>query len=257
MQAALIIGLALRHIAWESIASRQSREVIAARFGGHARVDQIAIDYDSWPVQVNATVLTPAFQSRAEEVAGRLLTAVLERPVEVTIEQLRVGTAQAEGYQLAAVRAGQRAERRASRVAERLALVAGVSPDAILIDRAGSRAVVRAAPLPGASLSTYRVLESRVGQIEPGWRISLIPPVTPLSPVTFGEAGEPDEAGRRALATAIWGARRLHLPIGVGGSTEQAETILQTLEAAGVEAARIDAATADEGTVPLRWQLPE
>jgi uncharacterized hydrophobic protein (TIGR00271 family) len=251
------LGLALRQIAWEAVASRHTHDVIAARFGDRARIDQVAIDYDASPIRISATVLTPTFQTGAEGVAERLLTAVLKRPVEVTIEQLRISTAEAETYQVAAARAGDRAERRADRVAERLALVAGVSPDAILIDRSGARAVVRAAPLPGATLATYRQLEARVASAESGWQVNLIPPVATLAPVTFGEEDEPDEAGREAVATAIWGARRLQLPLGVeGASSEQVEAVLRALEAAAVAAERSGEPAGEPGTVRLQWRLP-
>ena len=252
------LGLALRQIAWEAVASRHTRDVIAARFGDRARVDQVAIDYDARPVRISATVLTPTFQAGAEQVAGRLLTAVLKRPVEVTIEQLRVSTAEAETYQLASARAGERAERRAGRVAERLALIAGVAPDAILIDRSGSRAVVRATPLPGATLATYRQLEARVADAESGWQVNLVPPVAALTPVTFGDDGEPDGVGREAIATAIWAARRLQLPIDAdGGSDEEVEAVLRAFEAAAVPAERGSDADDEPGTVRLRWRLPE
>lgn len=254
---AIPLGLALRQIAGEAVASRYSREVIAARFGSHARVDEIAIDYDSRPVRITATVFTPAFQTEAERISSQMLGTLLGYPVEVTIDQLRVGTADAEASQIAAARLGAVAEQREKRVAERLALVAGVSPDAILIDRGGERAVVRAAALPGATLSTYHVLEARVARAEPGWRVQLIPPAAPLDPVTF-EGDAPDDAGQRAIATAAWGARRLQLRIGISGErADQIEQVRQRLVEAGIDAEAAENHEAPRGAVALRWVLPE
>ena len=252
---AIPLGLALRQIAWEAVASRQSHEIIAARFGDRARVDQIAIDYDARPIRISATVFTPRFQPGAELVAERLLTAVLKRPVEVSIEQFRVGTEDAEASQLAAARAGTGAEQRASRLAERLAMVAGVDPDAVLIDRGGGRAVVRAAPLPGAGLATYRALEARVAAAEPRFRIDLIPPPAPLAPVTF-EGDAPDEAGREAVATAIWAAQRLRLRIGVAGDrADRIEAVEAALAEAGIATERASGGS-EGGAVALTWLAP-
>ena len=254
---AIPLGLALRQIAWEAVASRYSREVIAQRFGGEARVDRIAIDYEARPVRISATVFTPAFQTEAERVSSQVLSTLLGYPVEVTIDQLRVGTADAEASQLAAARAGRVAEQREQRVAERLALVAGVSPDAILIDRGGERAVVRAAALPGASLATYHMLEARVAQAEPGWQVRLIPPAAALDPVTF-DGNAPDEAGRRAIAAAAWGARRLRLRIGVSGErADRIEQVSRLLAEAGAEAEPAAGDDGPPGAVTLRWLPPE
>ena len=252
---AIPLGLALRQIAWEAVAAARSQEIIAGRFGGHARVDQVVVDYEADPIRVSAAVFTPTFRPAAEAEAERLLAALLGRTVEVDIEQFRVATEGAEASQLAAARSGAAAEQRTGRLAARLALVAGVSPDAVLIDRAGERAVVRAARLPGAGLAAYRAMEQRVAVLEPGWRIELIPPAAPLPEVSF-DGAEPDEAGREAIATAIWGARRLRLGIGIGGGgSARAEAIASALAEAGVAVERIEGA-GDSETVRLTWLAP-
>jgi uncharacterized hydrophobic protein (TIGR00271 family) len=252
---AIPLGLALRQIAWEAVAASQSQEVIAARFGDHARVDQIVIDFDADPIRISAAVFTPRFRPEAEAQAERLLTALLRRPVEVEIEQFRVATEAAEASQLAAARSGAAADQRADRLAERLALIAGVSPEAVLIDRAGARAVVRAAPLPGATLAAYRMLEARVAELEPRWRIELIPPPAALPPVTF-EGDAPDEAGREAMATAIWGARRLRLRLGIaGGTAARVEAVEEALAESGIGAERVDGGAGTDAVI-LSWLPP-
>lgn len=252
---AIPLGLALRQIAWEAVASRYSQEVIAGRFGDHARVDQVVIDYDSRPIRISAAVFTPTFQAEAEEVSERLLGAVLKRPVDVSIEQYRVGTENAEGSQLAAARSGAATEQRTARLVERLALVAGVSPDRVLIDQSGARAVVRAAPLPGATLESYRALEARIAGAEPRWRIELVPPPAPLPIVGF-DGAEPDEAGGEAIATAIWGSQRLRLPVRVSGArADRVEAVIAALREAGVAAEPAPERGDSEG-VTLSWGAP-
>ena len=254
---AIPLGLALRQIAWEAVASRYSREIIADRFDERARVDQVAIDYDSQPIRITATVFTPAFRSNAEGEAERLLAAVLKRPVDVSIEQLRVGTADADESQLAAARSRASSARRSAQIAERLALVAGVEPGAVLIDEEGTRAVVRAAPLPGTTIEAYRALEARVAEAQPNWRIELVPPPAALPEVSF-EGTEPDEAGREAIAAAAWAAQRLHLPIGVAGSrADRIEAVVEALREAGATAEAVpDGNGAGEG-VTLSWRAPQ
>ena len=244
------LGLTLKQIAWETLASRQAREVIAGLFGDRARLSDISIEYDSNPIVIEATVLTPQFKPGAEREAAERLEVTLRAPVSVTIDQFRVGAeADAEAAQLAAAR-GSAAERGASRLAERLALVAGVGPDQVIVDLVNRRALVRAAPLPGADLASYRALEARVAAAEQGWRIALVPPPAPLPNVEF-EGAAPSEAGDEALATAIWAARRLGLPVDVSG--EDAGAIAARLREQGV------VTSVSEGGGPgarLVWRTP-
>jgi uncharacterized hydrophobic protein (TIGR00271 family) len=252
---AIPLGLALRQIAWEAVAATQSRSVIAAQFGGRARVDQIDIAYEARPIRISARVFTTSFRSQAESEAERLLTAVLKRPVEVSIEQFRVRTADEEASQLASARAGDGAALSSGRIAERLALVAGVQPDAVLVDPSGERAQVRAAPLPGATLATYRAMEVRVAAAEPRWQVRLIPPAAPLSEVTF-DGQTPDEAGREAIDTAIWGARRLRLRIGVAGArADRIEMVEASFAEASVQTERVRGAARTDA-VRLTWLAP-
>jgi hypothetical protein len=129
--------------------------------------------------------------------------------------------------------------------------VAGVAPEDVLVDRTNKRAQVRAAPLPGADLASYRALEARVAAAEQGWTLILVPPAAPLPNVDF-EEGEPSEAGARALATAAWAAQRLNLPVGVAG--DDAEAVTEALEAQGVTVRPL-ASDGDSGA-RLSWVAP-
>lgn len=253
---AVPLGLSLRQIAWEALASRQVNEVISSRFGNEVRLSDITIDFDTDPISVSATVLTPEFRRNAEREAASMLRTMLRQPVEVSIEQFRVGTegGDAEATQIAAAR-GATKERTGTRVAERLALVAGVAVDQVLIDSANAQALVRASVLPGAGLAAYRALETRVSASEPGWTVSLVPPAAPLPSVPFGEEGQPDQ---QALALAVWAAQRLSLPVGVqADAEEQASEVIEALTAAGVAARRVDNTGGPAGIVRLVWLAPE
>lgn len=251
---AIPLGLALRQIAWEATASRQAREIIVSQFEGGTRLAQLELDYAHEPLRVSATVLTRQLRPDAGRAAGATLGRLFGREVEVELEQVRVGTgAQAEAAQVAAAqsaRVAAAAGEAASRAAEQLALVAGVASDAVLLDRDGRRALVTATPLPGAGIGVYRALEARVAASAPDWTIILTPPAAPLPDIALRE-GKPDPD---ALATAIWGAQRLNLPIGVSGPG--AAAVAEALTAAGVRASVV-AGGGSGNAARLRWLAPQ
>jgi hypothetical protein len=130
-------------------------------------------------------------------------------------------------------------------------LVAGVSPDQVIIDRVNRRALVRAVPLPGADLASYRALEARVGAAEQGWTITLVPPAAPLPQVEF-EEGEPTAKGAEALAVAAWAAQRLRLPIAASGNDSEAAAA--SLRRQG---ARVSVTEAEGAGARLTWLAPD
>lgn len=249
---AIPLGLALRQIAWEATAQRQAREVIVGQFESGTRLAQLELDYAHEPLRVSATVLTRQLRPDAEHTAATTLQRLFGREVEVALEQVRVGTgAQAEAALVAATQTARAtaADRAATRAAEQLALVAGVAPDAVLVDQDARRAVVTAAPLPGAGIGVYRTLEARVAADAPEWTVALTPPAAALPDIALRD-GKPDPDG---LATAIWGAQRLNLPIGVSGPG--AAAIVEALTTAGVRAS-IVAGGGSGNAARLRWLAP-
>ena len=222
------LGLALKQIAWEAVTSRQTGEVIAGQFGRDARISDLQIDYEARPLAITATVLTPALVKDAERVATRALTRSLGQPVRLEIDQLRVGSGEAESNQVAAAR-GPAPGLAGERVAEKLALVAGTGREMVLVDAERRRALVRAARMGGADLATYRELEARVARTEPNWTVELVPPALELPTVTFDE-DELNDAGREAAATAAWAARRRDMSLRiVGGNPDRRANVAAAL----------------------------
>ena len=254
---AVPLGFSLRRLAWEGIASASARSAIGDVFGDRARISQLDIDYNSEPLRVSATVLTPRYRADANKAATAALETSLDRPVRVLVEQYRVGTgpgdADAAAVQAAANGAANRVNAEIAGVTERLALVAGVDRGQVFLDRDAHRARVVAAVLPGASLGAYHLLEMRVAQSAPGWQVELVPPAVALQPVSF-EGEEPDAAGRAAMVEAIWGARRLGLAIDVRGPVAAAETVIDLLARGGVTATRVG--DGDGDAVALGWAVP-
>ncbi|SNS70315.1 uncharacterized hydrophobic domain-containing protein [Sphingomonas laterariae] len=249
------LALTLRQIAWETLAARQARDVVRAQFAGNARLSDIDVDYAAEPLTVRAEVLTPALVANANAKAIAELSRQLERPVNVEIYQVRIGSAarDAETAELAAAQAGELSRVQESQVAtllERLSVATGASKEQVTLDRTNRRVIVAATPLPGATMAAYRLLEQRAAANMTGWSVTLIPPAAPLPSVRFTD-DVPDAA---ALDTAAWAQARIRVPIGVaGGTTAQADVVLDELKTRKVDARRSGSA----GTLRLEWLAPE
>lgn len=247
---AVPLAISLRQIAWEALAGRKANETIVSLFPRGSRVNDLTIDYHARPIEVSATVFTPQYRETGDVLANRL-SSVIGQDIVVTIDQIRTESAPSAG--LRAALAASRAQRSAARLAERLALVAGIPIDNVVMDRASKRAIVRAAPLPGANLATYRILEGRIAADAKDWTVNLIPPLAPFPAVSFDEE---DVADQDAIDTAVWAARRRGLSVGVvGGGDEEAEQVAERIREAGAEA-RILPSEGRPGRVELRWSLP-
>ena len=253
---AIPLFLSLRQIVWESRATRQASTAISEIFDDGATVSQLDPVFDAEPMQVSATVLTPEYVADAEGRAERLLSRRLERQVDVTLTQVRVGTgAQAqEEAQLAEARAQEAAaQQTADDIAENLALLAGVSPEDVTIDRGRRRAVVTARPLPGATLAAYLELERRIDATEPEWDIRITPPLRDLPSVTF-DGEEPDEAGQRAIALIAWAQGRIGIPITASGPAGSLDGLREALAGRDVEMSESETGSG-YGTVQVRWAM--
>ena len=228
---AIPLGASLYRIGWEAKATRDINDTVLAAFDSSARLSQIETNLDTQPIQVAATVLTPKLNPDAERVTARAMSTSLGEPVEVKLTQYQVGTGAqaAEQAQLNATLAQDKADaERADDLAARLALVAGVSPDDVTVDRERLRATVTARPLEGATLLAYADLEKRISATAPGWKIRLIPPVRPLPPITFNGDSLSD-AGQRALDVLRWAQPRLNLPVVLSGPEKSLEAIIPAL----------------------------
>jgi uncharacterized hydrophobic protein (TIGR00271 family) len=233
---AIPLGLSLIRIGWETQAQRTIRAEVMDPFERTARLSEIVIDFEAEPVVVTAAVMTPRIAADAEGLARRSIERALGRPVELALTQYQVGTATsaAEEAQLADARDRERrASQRADELAARLALVAGVGEDEVLVDRERRRALVRGGTLEGASLATWRALERRLAATEPDWRIELVPPAGPLPAIAFAD-GEPTDAGTRALALSGWAARRVGVPLVLTGPDADTTRAAAILAEAGV-----------------------
>jgi hypothetical protein len=230
------LTLALWRVAREANDSRVINSGLRDAFDGKARVSQIDIDFRHHPIRVNATVLTPKLRPNAERDISLSLRHELGEPIDVNLTQFQVGTGAqaAEVAQLGRARAQERADvEHAETLAARLALIAGVSADDVLVDRERQTATVAARPLDGASLAAYRELEARIAAGEDGWTIRLRPPARPLPAVEFSD-GSLTEGGARALELIAWAGERVTAPIELRGPAKEVDFVAGELAQKGV-----------------------
>ncbi|WP_159983635.1 MULTISPECIES: DUF389 domain-containing protein [unclassified Novosphingobium] len=211
---AIPLGISLKQIAGEAVMVNQTRSFLSERFGADARVTQLDIDFDAAPVVVRAVVITPRGRMQRTAALQDDLAGALGRPLKLRLDQvlLEPGAGAIEAQREEIRQAGDAAAiatQRIASLAQMLALTAGIAPDNVTIDRDHHRAMATAAPLPGASLSTYRALEQRAAVQADGWDVVLTPPQMPYPPIGFASSDDAlDVTAREAVLVTAWAARR-------------------------------------------------
>ena len=253
---AIPLGLSLINLANEARDTRRIQDAVLDPFEKGALISELNLELNAEPAKVAAVVLTPEVRGGLAAPLERELERIVGRPVELTLTQVPVGNSAqaAELTQLERAREAEAAARaRAETLADRLALVAGVSSDEVLVDRQRRIAVVTARPLDGASLAAYRELERRISAGEADWSIRLRPPARPLPSIEY-EGEEPTESGTRALALIGWAGQRVGVPIELSGPEAQVDLAAATLEERGVTVRRRPGGS---GPVSAAWAAPD
>ncbi|OWK28635.1 DUF389 domain-containing protein [Sphingomonas mucosissima] len=250
---AVPLGFALKQIAVESFARRQIREAVLQPFSSNARISQLDIDFAREPAVVRAIVLTPMIVPGADAQVIAATREAVRIPLDLHVDQIRVGLESGAG-EAAQIAAAQSSDGRApvardarNVVAERIALIAGVPEEEVLVDTVARRAAVRLAPLPGADFATYRAVEQRATLANGNWTVDLTPPdgALPIIPI----ADETPDAD--ALGVAAWAARRLDRGITVSGPATARDAAITQLTTDGV---RVTAGPSRRGdTLTLDW----
>lgn len=236
------LGISLERIGRETLVTSQARAVLSQRFGPRSRISQLDVDFSRQPALVQAVVIAPRNKRARSADVRSVLEHELGRTIMLQLDQILIDPASGvDAAKVAADRAadaGREGLALSARTSELLAAIAGVPAEAVTIDSAHQRAVVSAAPLPGASLQTYRELEQRASTALAGWDVVLVPPNQALPDIDFapGEA-ELTATARNQIELAIWAARRWNIPtLAVSGLKEPAPapTTLGSRRAAAV-----------------------
>tara|TARA_R110000868_G_scaffold259743_5_gene517962 strand:- start:3041 stop:4600 length:1560 start_codon:yes stop_codon:yes gene_type:complete len=214
---AIPLGFSLKQIATEAVTVTQVRSFLNDQFGSEARVTQLDVNFDAAPITVRSVVITPRTKMQRTIALQEELQQRLGRSVRLQLDQvlLEPGAGAIDAQREELRQAGDAAAAETARIAglaQMLALAAGVEPEAVTIDRDHRRASVAAAPLPGASLSTYRALEERARREIEDWEITIIPPQGPLPEVAFADNSDTLDTGEReAVLTSAWAAKRWNI----------------------------------------------
>ena len=245
------LGTALRQIAFEAVAQRQVRDTVRAEFPANSRLSQLDIDYTASPIRVRAVVVTPRLEPLADRHIAADLRRVLSRPVDIHVDQLRVSTDEGAAEAAEIARAGDGAARpqteRQDRAVADLALVAGITPDMVSVDRANRRLAATAATLPALGMAGYRAIEARAGRALPDWTVTVAPPADTALPEIGFQDGVVDDA---SLTAAAWGSARTGRAIVVsGGRPAQRDAVATGIVARGGRAQLADG----NGPIALRW----
>lgn len=221
---AVPLGVSLRRISTDAVTITETRGFLEEEFGEASRVTQLAVDFDAKPIAVNAVVIAPRSQSKTGDALQAALEKRLRRPVTLQVDQVllkrNANSLEAQRAQLeAANEAAAAARATGDRVERAVALAAGVSPDAVIIDRDQKKASAMAASLPGADLATYHALEARAAASAPDWQVSIVPPVEPLPTIRFQNGSDAiDDSSRQAILLSAWAAHRWNISaLGVPG----------------------------------------
>jgi uncharacterized hydrophobic protein (TIGR00271 family) len=242
---AIPLGLSLRQIAWETLVTRAARDTITATLGEGTRIDSLEPDFTAKPLLFDAVVVTPRFTPDAGVTIATKLETRIDRPVAIRLQQL------VADQDLARALADRPTPRRAEDLAsellrDQLALLAGVAPEDITLDKDRRRAIARVPTTTDMSLREIRALEARAAERHQGWDIQLVPPLQPLPEIHFAEgSAEPEDP---SVPTLIgWTLARWRLAeVAVEGSAASNESatlaearalaVAEALEKAGVTA---------------------
>ena len=210
---AIPLGLSLARIAREAVIVSKVRSMLSERFGSRSRVTQLDMDFDASPIAVRSVVIAPRTSSTDTAKLKAAIEAGLSRPISLQLDQVLIGPGatalDAQRAEVDRARIATEGDRQEQGYAALVALAAGVPQDKVTVDHDHRRLTANAGALPGASLGSYRVLESRIGAMADGWQVAIIPPLQPLPDIAFADNKDTlDDAGRQAVLLSAWAARR-------------------------------------------------
>jgi len=209
------LALSLRQIASEALATRALRIAVMEEFGPGTRISQLETNYAASPQSASVVVVTRNFRADADKRIEAAWQARLGDKTSISLSQLvadqDLPRLEQERSALAEARrreAGESAT--AAGLVETALLVTGAPEANVIIDRVARKLEVRA--LPGTSLATLALAESRIAERHTDWQIRIIPPITTELRIPF-EAGSAalSPSSQLALRDARWALARWNI----------------------------------------------
>ncbi|WP_374144546.1 DUF389 domain-containing protein [Sphingomonas sp.] len=226
---AVPLAISLGQIAREAVITNQVRKILSERFGETARVTQLEIEFDADPLLIRSVIIAPRNMARSLAQVRTEMQQKLGRSVRLQLDQVLLtpgsGAIDAQRAELRQSSESVAAARAADQAVARLvSIAAGVDVDRITLDHDHRRVIASAAPLPGARLETYYVLEQRASAAAEGWTVNIVPPMSQMPVVRFADESDViDATARQAVLLSAWAASRWNIPaIAVPGLPETA-----------------------------------
>ena len=229
------LGLSLQKISNEAHVAAVVREEMLLPFGGgpDARISDLSVAFgEEGRVNVSATVLTRSRMRGAGEQVKQALSARLNRPFELKLDQVLVGSDEtlesrimeiADSSLAAPLRdeisslkdlASQQSEqseklKTLDELENNMRKAAPVALRAADINTTEKTAKYFASEENRLSVAAYRTIETKLRASYPDWRIDLIPPVIELPLIAFGEGEELPRADTDELMIdCVWALNR-------------------------------------------------
>lgn len=203
------LAMTLRRVAQEAVAISAARQEIAAlNGGGAAMIAQLNV---AWPMlgepKVEAIVVSDQYVDNAEAALTQSLSARLDAPVQVSLQQLVATNTLAETQ--AMIDAALRPQQPEAPPIEAIRQAARAPTLSAWADLSTRTIYLAAAPLPERNLADFREEERRLDGLRPGWRVAIIPPFHDRLWVGFADdAVVLDETEQTKLADIVWALRR-------------------------------------------------
>jgi uncharacterized hydrophobic protein (TIGR00271 family) len=257
----LPLGFALRDIAYETRVNNIVREQALIPFEGQeSELSDLTVRFPAGgPIEIQQTVLVHDRVADAESQLMQRYEALLERPVEMRLNQILVAddeTLDARGIrELAASSIAplrQQVERLDQRQAAGDAIRNSIPFRAQAVDVDSSLRAVRIVPARETTLDLAALMEAEqeMSGRFPDWSIRIFPPVQTLPSVSFASGATLDEEARATIGVIIWAMKaweakactvKGRVPLGGSASAnrklalERAEAVAALVKAAGLE----------------------
>ncbi len=257
----LPLGFALRDIAYETrVANTVRKEALIPFEGQEAELSAINVDFpNGLPIQVQQTVLVHERVASAEEQLEDRLERILERPVNLRINQILVADGAIvdarrlqEMTQSSIAPLRQQIEQLDRRQSTADAIRAAIPflTQAVDIDAATQMVRIIPARDTALGLAALREAEREISARFPDWSIRVLPALQPLPNIAFASGAEIDADARAAIDVVIWTLKAWDVkacavsgnaPLGGGVSArrklalERAEAVAALVKAAGFE----------------------
>lgn len=258
----LPLGFALRDIAYETRVTNIVREQAMVPFDGQeAELSDLTVRFPSGgPIEIQQTVLVHDRVADAEAQLMKRYEDLLERPVEMRLNQVLVAddeTLDARGIReladssIAPLR--QQVERLDQRQSTADAIRSSIPFRAQAVDIDASARSVRIIPSRETALSLAALMEAelQIASRFPDWSIRILPTVQALPVVPFASGATVTDEARATVGVIVWALKaweadgcviKGRVPLGGSASAnrrlslERAEAVAALVKAAGLEA---------------------